>query len=76
MNRPNRRSPRRQRLAQHLYRCGPRPVLEALLAVEAGQHLDDVLEGFARLPPSVYGAIGADSLDTAPALLSVAGGRS
>jgi hypothetical protein len=37
-------------------------VLEALLAVEAGQDLDFVLEDFARLQPEIYQAIGADTL--------------
>jgi hypothetical protein len=54
------RTPRRQRLVRHLVECGERPVLEALLAVESGQDLDQVLEGFARLQPEVYEAIGAD----------------
>lgn len=56
------RSPRRQHLARHLHSCGPRPVLEALLEVEAGRPLDEVLNDFARLPPEVYGAVGADVL--------------
>src|SRR5262245_26343008 len=50
-------TPRRQRLAAHLHRCGPRPVLEALLAVERGQSLDLVLEDFARLQPDIYEAV-------------------
>jgi hypothetical protein len=58
----NPRNARRQRLAAHLYRCGPRPVLEALLAVESGRALDQVLEGFARLQPEIYHAVGADVL--------------
>jgi hypothetical protein len=56
------RSSRRQRLARHLHRCGERPMFEALLAVEAGQPLDMVLEDFARLQPEVYEAVGADLL--------------
>jgi hypothetical protein len=75
MNGPDKRSPRRQRLARHLHRCGERPVLEALLAVDAGQSVDDVLEDFARLPDSVYRAIGADALDPSPMLSSIDGGR-
>jgi putative DNA primase/helicase len=51
--------PRRQRLAAHLHRCGPRPVLEALIAVESGQPLDEVLHDFARLQPEIYEAVGA-----------------
>ena len=56
------RSPRRQVLAQHLHRCGPRPVLEALIAVEGGQDLDVVLEDFARLQPELYASVNADRL--------------
>ena len=56
------RTPRRQHLARHLHRCGPRPTLEALLAVASGQDLDTVLEDFARLQPEIYEAIGADVL--------------
>ncbi|SRR5258708_4849401 len=59
---PNTRSPRRQHLARHLHQCGPRPVLEALLAVDSGQDLDVVLEDFARLQPDIYAAVGADTL--------------
>jgi hypothetical protein len=33
-----------------------------LLAVEAGQSLDVVLEDFARLKPEIYRALGADTL--------------
>jgi hypothetical protein len=36
--------------------------MEALLAVEAGQDLDDVLADFARVAVSTYHAIGADEL--------------
>jgi len=43
----NQRSVRRQHLCKHLHAAGPRPTLEALIAVENGQLLDDVLEGFA-----------------------------
>jgi hypothetical protein len=56
------RSARRQRLARHLHRCGERPVLEALLAVEGGKPLDVVLEDFARLQPAIYHALSADLL--------------
>jgi hypothetical protein len=52
----------RQRQVAHLYEAGPRPVMEALLAVEAGQDLDDVLADFARVAISTYRAIGADEL--------------
>jgi hypothetical protein len=56
------RSRRRQHLARHLHACGPRPVLEALLEVEAGRPLDEVLHAFGRLPPELYAAVGADVL--------------
>ena len=54
------RSARRRRLSEHLHSAGPRPVLEALIAVEAGQSLDAVLEDFARVPADIYRAVGAD----------------
>jgi hypothetical protein len=53
------RSARRIRLCDHLHSAGPRPVLEALIAVESGQSLDDVLEDFARIPVGIYHAVGA-----------------
>jgi hypothetical protein len=56
------RTPRRQHLTKHLIECGPRPVLEALLAVDAGQDIDTVLEDFARLQPAIYNAVEADVL--------------
>jgi hypothetical protein len=55
----SKRSARRQRLSAHLHAAGPRPVLEALLAVEAGQPLDAVLEEFGRVPAATYRAVGA-----------------
>jgi hypothetical protein len=58
----SKRSARRQYLARHLHACGPRPLFEALLAIEGGQTLDRVLEDFARLRPEIYAAIGADVL--------------
>jgi hypothetical protein len=45
-----------------LYAAGPRPVLEALIAVQGDADLDDVLAGFARVPVSTYHAIGANQL--------------
>jgi hypothetical protein len=56
----DRRSIRRVHLARHLCGCGPRPVLEALLAVEGGDGVDDVLADFGRLPVETYRAVGAD----------------
>jgi hypothetical protein len=56
------RSSRRQNLVARLHAAGQRPVLEALLEVAEGRPLDDVLEDFARIPPGIYHAIGADIL--------------
>jgi len=56
------RNARRQYLTAHLCKCGPRCVLEALIAVEAGQDLDFVLTDFARLAPETYRSVGADRL--------------
>jgi hypothetical protein len=58
----DRLSAKRQELTAHLYAAGPRPVLEALLAVASGQDLDAVLADFARIPVSIYHAVGADVL--------------
>jgi hypothetical protein len=58
----DRRNAGRQRLAGRLYACGPRPVFEAMLEVESGRPLDDVLARFTRIPPSIYHALGADEL--------------
>jgi hypothetical protein len=55
------RPARRRRLCAHLHSAGPRPVLEALLAVDSGQPLDDVLEDFGRIPADIYHAVGASS---------------
>jgi hypothetical protein len=69
------RTPRRQHLIRLLHKAGPRPVLEALIEVNAGHEIDAVLERFASIPPQVYQEIGADRL----AIDSVAvfnGGRS
>jgi hypothetical protein len=56
------RNIQRQQQVSHLYQAGPRPVLEALLAVAAGQSLDDVLADFARIPVATYRMIGASEL--------------
>ena len=50
-------SARRMELCAHLHAAGPRPVLEALIAVDRGQPLDDVLEDFARIPTDIYRAV-------------------
>ena len=57
----DKRNARRRRLSKLLHEAGPRPVHEALIAVENGQLLDDVLEDFARIPSSVYRIVGASS---------------
>jgi hypothetical protein len=57
-----RKRPRRQRLVKHLWESGPRPVFEAMLEVEAGKPLDEVLENYARIPVEIYWALGADRL--------------
>jgi hypothetical protein len=46
----------RQRQSRHLHECGPRCILEALLAVDRGASVDSVLEDFARLAPETYHA--------------------
>ena len=51
---------RRQRRAKHLHGLGPRPVLEALVEVEAGAELDRVLADFARLDPKMVRQLGGD----------------
>ena len=51
------RSARRMQLCAHLHAAGPRPVLEALIAVDSGRDLDEVLEDFARLPADFYHAV-------------------
>lgn len=59
-------SPRRQRAADHLYNVGPRPVLEALVEVEAGADLDSVLADFARLDPETVRQLGGDQFPAVP----------
>jgi hypothetical protein len=68
----DRRGIRRVHLARHLCACGPRPVLEALIAVESGESLDEVLADFGRLSPELYRATGADEF---PHFHIVKGGR-
>ena len=59
-------SGRRQRLVEHLHAAGPRVVLEAMIELEAGAKLDEVLERFARVPVVVYRALGADCFPPTP----------
>ena len=51
---------KRQRQVAHLLSLGPRPVLEALIEVEAGADLDRVLADYARLDLEVVTALGGD----------------
>ena len=57
---------RRQRAVEHLRGLGPRPVLEALVEVEAGADLDSVLADFARLDPETVRQLGGDQFPPAP----------
>jgi hypothetical protein len=66
----SKRSVRRQYLSKRLHAAGPRPVLEALLAVDGGQPLDDVLEDFARIPSSFYSILGASSFARIRAIIT------
>ena len=59
-------NPRRQRAAEHLHDLGPRPVLEALIEVEAGADLDRVLADFARLDPETVRQLDGDKFWPAP----------
>lgn len=70
----NTRTPRRQHLAAHLHRCGVRPMFEAMLELEAGQPLDEVLERYCRLVPELYASIGADQFPP-DQLFAIEGGR-
>lgn len=63
----------RQRLARHLHGLGPRAVLEAMLELERGADLDDVLADYGRLDAQLVRALGADRMPPMPLLL-VAGG--
>jgi len=57
----NKRNARRQRLCKHLHAAGPRPVMEALLAVDGWRPLDDVLEDYGRIPSSFFSILRASS---------------
>jgi hypothetical protein len=58
----SKRNVKRQRQIKHLVAAGERPVMEALIAVEAGDDIDTVLAAFARIPIHIYRALGADEL--------------
>ena len=55
------RSVRNQYLSKRLQAAGSRPILEALIDVENGRSVEDVLEDFARIPSSIYRLVGASS---------------
>ena len=59
-------SPRRQRATEHLHNLGPRPVLEALVEVEAGADLDRVLADFAQLEPKTVSRLGGNRFPPMP----------
>ncbi len=59
-------NPRRQRAAEHLHNLGPRPVLEALVEVEAGADLDHVLADFAQLEPKTVSRLRGDRFPPMP----------
>ncbi len=59
-------NPRRHRAAEHLHNLGPRPVLEALVEVEAGADLDRVLADFAQLEPETVSRLGGDRFPALP----------
>lgn len=61
----NKRTLTRQYRVMHLHTLGPRPVFEALLEVEAGRPLDDVLKRYGRLDREVCRRLGADRLPIA-----------
>ncbi len=56
---------KRQRQVARLHSLGPRPVLEALVEVEAGADLDSVLADFARLDPETVRQLGGDQFPPA-----------
>lgn len=66
MNQAAKHSPRRQHLARHLHELGPRAVFLALLDVEAGRPLDDVIESFGRVHPSLSRWAGGDRFPPQP----------
>ena len=57
---------RRQRHAEHLYRLGARPVLEALVEVGTGRPLDTVLAEYGRLDADIVTALGGDDFPPQP----------
>ena len=59
-------NPRRQRAAEHLHNLGPRPVLEALVEVEAGADLDRVLADFERIDAKTVRQLGGEKFWPAP----------
>jgi hypothetical protein len=41
--------------------AGPRPTLEAMIAIHEGADIDEVLEDFRRIPPEIYHMTGASN---------------
>jgi hypothetical protein len=56
------RRDRIRRLGAHLYRLGPRPIVELLLEIDAGADVVERLESYSRLDASICKYLGADRL--------------
>lgn len=74
MNQIEKYSPRREHLARHLHSLGPQPMFLALLQVDAGHNLDEVLEEFRRVDPGLCRAMSADRFPPRP-VYAVGGDR-
>jgi hypothetical protein len=71
----DRYSPQRCRLVQHLRTLGDRAIVEALLEVERGGSVDDVLSEFGRLHIDALCAAGGHRFPPAPLTLIEGGAR-
>lgn len=69
MMRDERYTPRRRLLVQHLRELGDRAVTEALLEVERGASVDEVLSRFGRLPIGAVQSLGGHRYPPAPLTL-------
>jgi hypothetical protein len=58
-----------QRLIEHVWRLGPRPVGEVLIAVADGAEPLEVLEQFSQLHPDLVLALGGRHWPPAPMLV-------
>lgn len=74
MNQAEKYSPRREQLARHLHALGPQPMFLAMLRMDAGASLDQVLEEFRRVDPALCHAMAADRFPPQP-LYAVGGGQ-